>query len=104
MLIVSEVTNVLLAFSILEDAASRIADVNTWLNEVEQLPLAGVWECDAAVGGGKRMEAPLYAGAFNYFDLSKFLVCLRSIGWGQPDEVQVMVRAHGDDRWRVIDA
>jgi hypothetical protein len=104
MLPVSEVTNVLLAFSILEDAEARIADVNAWLSEVEQLPLASVWECDAAVGGGKRMEAPLYAGAFNYFDLSEFLAYLRTVGWSQPNELQVMVRAHGDDRWRIIDA
>jgi hypothetical protein len=100
----SEVTNVLLAFSILEDADARIAEVNAWLDEVEQLPLGSVWDSDSAVGGGKRMDAPLYAGAFNYFDLPGFLAFLRTVAWSQPSDVQVIVRAHDEDRWRAIDA
>lgn len=84
----SEVTNVLLAFSILEDVDARLEEVNGWLDEAEQLPLRSVWETEAAVGGGKRMETPLYAGAFNGFDLSGFLALLRTLVWSKPDEMR----------------
>ena len=102
--LMSEVTNVLLAFSILEDADARVRDVNGWLDEAGQLPLRSVWQTEAAVGGGKRMETPLYAGAFNGLDLSGFLAFLRTLVWSKPDEVQVLVHGQHDTQWRLIDA
>ena len=50
----SEVTNVLLTFSILEDADAR-QDVNEWLAAEGQLPFGNAWETEVAVGGGKRI-------------------------------------------------
>ena len=94
----------LLAFSVMEDADARVDEVNAWLAGVEQLPLGSVWECASAVGGSKRMEAPLYAGAFNGFDLPGFLAFVRTVAWTEPSEVQVMVHGQHDDRWRVIAA
>jgi hypothetical protein len=77
----SEVTNVLLAFSILEDSGARIEEVNRWLAEEEQLPLGSIWRTEAAVGGGKRRETPLYAGAFKPFDVpDSWLSSARSVG------------------------
>ena len=100
----SEVTSVLLAFSILEDADARLQEVNGWLAEADQLPLGDVWRTDGAIGGGKRMESPLYAGAYDGFDLAGFLGFLRTVVWSQPDQVQVIVHGQHDTRWRVIDA
>jgi hypothetical protein len=100
----SEVTNVLLAFSILEDADARLEEVNGWLAEAEQLPLRDIWRTEGAIGGGKRIETPLYAGAYNGFDLAGFLGFLRTVVWSQPGEVQVIVHGQHDTRWRVIDA
>jgi hypothetical protein len=56
------------------------------------------------VGSAKRMETPLYAGAFNAFDRPDFLAFLQAVVWSRPDEVQVMVHGQHDTRWRTIDA
>ena len=45
----SEVTNVLLAFSILENEDARVADVDRWLVANDQQPLA-------ATGGAQPVE------------------------------------------------
>jgi hypothetical protein len=98
----SEVTNVLLAFSISEDADARLAEIDAFLDDHEQLPFASVWTTDAAVGGGKRMDAPLYAGAFNGFHVRRFVAFLRALPWADPEQVQVMVRAPREDGWQLI--
>jgi hypothetical protein len=63
-----------------------------------------VWESPACYGGSKNMEAPLYAGAFNYLPLDELMAFLRTVPWSQPDEVQLIVNAQHDTRWRVISA
>ncbi len=100
----SDVTNLLLSFSILEDSGSKVRHVNEWLAQNDQAPLASLWENDACYGGSKRMDVPVYAGAFSEFPLEVFLVFLRSVEWHEPNAVQVMLRAPGDVRWRLIDA
>ena len=100
----SEITNLLLAFSILEDTDARVADVDGWLVRNEQRPLKSVWENGECCGGPKRMDAPLYAGAFNYLPLREFLVFLRTLQWSQPDEVQVILRGPSETGWRVVAA
>jgi hypothetical protein len=100
----SEVTNLLLAFSILEPEDVRIAAVNDWLVRNDQLPLKNVWKNSECVGGSKHMEAPLYAGAFNYLPLGELMAFLRTVPWSQPDEVQLIVNEQDDTRWRVIAA
>jgi hypothetical protein len=50
------------------------------------------------------MDAPLYAGALNGFDLRGFLELLRTIAWSHPQDVQVMVRAPDEDRWQLLAA
>jgi hypothetical protein len=44
------------------------------------------------------METPLYAGAFNAFDLPDFLAFVRTVVWSGPDEVQVMIHGQNDTR------
>ena len=100
----SEVTNLLLAFSILEDSDARVADVDGWLVGNEQLALKSVWENGECCGGSKRTDAPLYAGAFNYLPLREFLAFLRTVRWSQPDEVQVILRGPSETEWRVVAA
>jgi hypothetical protein len=100
----SEVTNVLLAFSILEDEADRLRDINEWLAAHDHGAFVATWRQDACIGGPKRLEAPLLAGAFNYFPLADFLELLRGIEWNEPDVVQLIVRAPHESRWQLIDA
>jgi hypothetical protein len=100
----SEVTNVLLAFSILEDDDARIADVNAWLEASCGHALKSVWDNRDCYGGGKAMEAPLFAAALNYLPLDQFLAHLRTVRWKEPDCVQLILRGQHDDRWRIIAA
>jgi hypothetical protein len=99
---VSEVTNILVSFDILE-RPERLAAVNAWLTEHGGSPLADVWSTDACVGGPKRMEVPLHAGAYNHFEVIPFITFLRGLPWEHPTSVQVMVFEHQAERWSVID-
>lgn len=96
----SLVTNVLLSFSGVERGDSRIAEIAEWLLEHDQLPFKVVG--DACVGGAKRLEAPVYAAAFNYFTVEDFLAYLRTVDWAEPENVQVFVRGPDADRWTVM--
>jgi hypothetical protein len=100
----SEVTNVLLAFSILENDDARIAEVNAWLEANCGHALTTVWGNRDCYGGGKAMEAPLYAAAINDLPLTEFLAHLRTVQWKEPDCVQLILHGQHDDRWRIIAA
>lgn len=100
----SEVTNVLLAFSILQDADARFDEVNGRLAQREQLPLGDVWRTEAAVAARsawrrRSAQAPSMPSTY-----PTSLAFLQTVVWSRPDEVQVMVHGQHDTRWRTIDA
>jgi hypothetical protein len=101
---VSEVTNLMLSFSILEREEERIAEVNRWLVEQDQLPLRNIWDSPDCYGGSKHMEVPLYGGAFPGFPLADFLGLFRTLPWSDPERLQAIVRAPNDAVWRIVDA
>lgn len=101
----SHVDNVLLSFSILEDAPARMGEVNEWLSECGTNPgMFGLELADVeqAYGGYKRLEAVVYAAAFNYLPEDDFLAALKRVGWEYPDEVQILIRRQHDPLFEIL--
>lgn len=107
-------TNIVLAFSFSEDHTfhtesargddfdySVMASINTWLSAHDFGTFGR--DVDAVTGGTMHLETPMYAAAFNYFDLSGFLDMLRSVGWKYPSCVQLFVQEQDDERFRLIE-
>lgn len=95
----SYVTNVLLSFSVMEDADGRVAEVNDHLAEHSRgQKLGDIWQSDPPVyGGHKCMERPLYGAAFNYVEVKRFIEAVRSASWKEPEYVQVFICDQEDD-------
>lgn len=57
------------------------------------------------VGGNKCLENNLYIGAFNNFDLDKFISDMRGIYYGRSidDDVQLFVKRQEESRWGEVD-
>jgi hypothetical protein len=52
---------------------------------------------DEHSGGDKGFQARVYLVAINYLDIEAFLEVYKSITWGLPDMVQLMIRDEHDD-------
>lgn len=94
----STVTNVILAFSIMEEDHEGIllARVNEYFsaNELGRgfVPLAS-----DSLGGTKALECPTFVGAFNCLGLLDFLAHLRTLPWLEPEFVQVFACRQDDE-------
>lgn len=102
----SAVTNVILA------AAIGDACRPGWLEEVNRFfgpNVTGfVSGTDAGLppdwyGGDKRLECFLGIGAFNHLNLDELEEHLHGMQWRYPDSVQLIVREHERQRFRIID-
>lgn len=99
----SEVTNLILSIGTLDWDDRNIERINAYFEDgrrgfvsVDSPELPSGW-----YGGTKMLEARLYIGAFNYFDLEGFKNFLRSIHWEYPEEIQLIVKEHHDDVFRI---
>jgi hypothetical protein len=101
----STVTNVILAFSIMEDEPARLADVNRLLTSGSEPIRRGFVYRDRTrggdIGGTHCLEQPTYIGAFNYLDREEFLAGLPLIAWEEPECVQVIMCLQDHDRYHV---
>ena len=98
----SDVTNVILTFSILENAELRLRNVNQyfssrWANETHTEDLFEVH--DTAVAGTKFLEHPTCIGAFNYLNADAFLKHVVNVPWEYPDKVQVFICDQDEDSY-----
>ena len=106
----SNVTNVLLSFSVMEEKVQGwdsdspyilMNTINAWL--MERSYGAFGQDVDHVSGGHKHLETPLYAAGFNYFNLDDFLNMLRTLPWKEPENVQVFVQEQDEDKFRLIE-
>lgn len=105
----SSVINLLLSFSTSEDEDARIVEVNNFRYRGIETNLISV-DFDknndtrtAWYGGTKFLEACLYIGAFNHFDLDGFVQHLKQMPWEEPENVQVIVKDQWDEKFRIIE-
>lgn len=99
----SEVTNLIISFSIEEDEKSRINEVNTFFNNGRGFKIIsadfergtnwlGKENRKRWYGGSKMLETPLYIGAFNHLDLEGLILHMKMIDWKEPENVQLILK------------
>lgn len=91
----SEVTNVILTFDILENEGLRIDTINEKLmlwDDRQSFKALG----NESVGGYKCMEANIYLAAFNHIDISALVAIVMTICWRYPEHVQLFVKGQDD--------
>ena len=103
----SEVTNLIITFSTLEDEERVIAEMKGFVKgdagfhivSVNDVRLPQNW-----YGGTKCLECNILIGAYKYLDLQLFLGFLRNnVKWEAPDLVQLIVKEEHDMKFRLID-
>lgn len=110
----SNVTNLILSFSIGEDERSRIEEVNLFHNNGIPFYLVSadferkydkkgnltkkVW-----YGGSKCLETPLYIGAINHLDIDGLIEHLKMLEWDKPENVQIILKEQESDKFRIIE-
>ena len=110
----SEVTNMILSFSIGEDESSSINEINLFSNNGRGFNIVsadfeegGNWvgkeNQNRWYGGSKHLETPLYIGAFNNLDIEAFIQLLKGIKWEEPDNVQVILKEQNSNKFKVIE-
>lgn len=97
----SQVTNALLTFSVLENEEQRVAEVNEALAKVNNssLPQEFLDATDPATtryGGYKVFECPLYMAAFNHIATNDLLASVKAASWAYSG-VQLLVNEQDDD-------
>lgn len=93
----SIVTNVLLLTTGYDRGAEAIQQLNAWLigNSYHHQPMT---EVDDRIGGGKAMEAVVYAGAFDRLNLEAFVAEVRTRDWGDDRaRTQLLVKQQDDN-------
>jgi len=104
----SEVTNLILTFTTLEDEEARMQDVNSFEYRGLRMNLISAdFDKDMEkgyswYGGTKFLEAVLYVGVFNYFPLEQFIEYLKKIKWDEPENVQLFIKEQTDFKFRLI--
>lgn len=98
----SNVTNVILSFGILENEADRIKEVNK-AKCLEGQPFLGADLPPEAYGGYKALETPLYIAALNHVSWQELIAHLKAgVSWEYPEEVQLLVKGQDDDLFFVV--
>lgn len=103
----SVVTNLILTFSKSEDTKLIEEQLQTF-KYGNNIPFHMVSIDDDSLpkgwyGGGKFMEANIYIGAFNHFNLKSFINHLKNIKWENPQDVQLIVREEKDFKFKLLD-
>jgi hypothetical protein len=105
----SRVTNLILSFSTGENEEKCMSVVNSYqyrnitLNLVSIDYNKNVEKGYCWYGGTKFMEANLYVGAFNHFDLDDFVAFLKTVKWEEPEDVQLIVKEEWETKFRIIE-
>lgn len=105
----SEVTNIILHFSILEDNVDPnwpqednfilIRKINEWLTQEEY----GKFTEAKDKFNTKHLEAPIFVAAFNMFELDKFIKFIKSLPWRCPECVQIFIQRQDDCKFALIE-
>ena len=105
----SEVTNVILHFSILEDDVDPdwpqednfilIRKINEWLIQEGYGKFTEVKDNF----NPKHLEAPIFAAAFNMFEPDKFIKFIKSLPWRCLECVQIFIQEQDDCKFTLIE-
>lgn len=110
----SDVTNLILTFSISEDEISKVQEINCFWNNGRGFNLISAdFERGQTLfgkenekrwyGGDKKLETPLFIGAYNHLDLDGLIEFLKGLEWNRPENVQLIVKEEGSEKFRLIE-
>lgn len=110
----SEVTNLILSFSISEDEISKVQEINSFWNNGRGFKLIsadfqrgrtffGKEYQKRWYGGEKKLETPLFIGAYNHLDLNGLIEFLKGLEWDRPENVQLIVKEQDSEKFRIIE-
>jgi hypothetical protein len=68
--------------------------VQAWL-ETNNLPI--LKEIGCVAGGNKFMQCDVWAGAYNYFNVKRFIDAVNTAGWDYNQSVQLLVKGEHDE-------
>jgi len=94
----SVVTNIIFTFSLIDK--SQIKKINEWLNKEEYGILKNI---SNHLGKYRSIECIILAGAFNHFNLEDFIILLTTLEWNSTEDVQLFIKEHEDNSFRLID-
>jgi len=92
----SRVTNIILTTTVVENE-EPIEEINKILQAKGYTGY--LTKVDQYVNSTKCMECGVYIAAINNIDLSDFMEIVRSVEWGDADNVQVYVKEQEDERF-----
>ncbi len=109
----SQVTNLILAFSVGEDEATKRAEIELFSNNGRGFQLVSAdFEGEDNIfkvknprrwyAGSKFLETPLFIGAYNNLDLDGLVEHLKILQWEEPENVQVIVKLNADEKFKII--
>jgi hypothetical protein len=113
-IVMSEVTNLILSFSIAENKASKRSEIELFHNNgrgfrLESADFEGennVWNVQTTrrwYAGSKVLETPLFIGAYNHLDLDGLIEYLKTLEWEEPENVQLIVQEQHEYKFRIIE-
>jgi hypothetical protein len=79
--------------SVLEDAPTRITEVNRWLRARRRPPLTAI---------ATAPETPTYAGPMADLPAAELLALLSALTWRHRHAVQLLIRDESDYGWAVL--
>lgn len=110
----SEVTNLILSFSVGEDEITKRDEIELFFNNGRGFKLTSAdFEGEENLfevknprrwyAGSKLLETPLFIGAYNQLDLDGLVEHLKSLTWQEPENVQLIVKCENDEKFRIIE-
>ena len=108
----SNVTNLMIYFSIFEDEISKEIEINSFFNNGRQFKIISAnfeeendlenGDKQRWYGGSKCLETPLFIGAFNHLDLDGLVTYLKQMEWEEPQDVQIILKGEEDSKFRIL--
>lgn len=109
----SEVTNLILSFSILENEVSRKEEIELFSNNGRGFRLSSadygfgqrtdIKSRERWYAGSKLLETPLFVGAYNHLDIEGLIEHLKSLDWREPENVQLMIQGQHENKFKMIE-
>lgn len=98
----SVVSNVILSFSIMEEADDRIKEVNDALPEGQRFLMPDATDQAKFVGGSKFLERPTFLAAFNHVSERQLMDAVEAAAWREPELVQVFRCGQEEDLYAMV--
>ena len=105
----SNVTNMILSFSVCENEEERVKEINSFSNKGKGFNITSVdFEKELTpktrwYAGSKMIETNLFLGAYNHLDVDGLINHLKSIKWEDPEIVQLILKEEHDEKFKIVE-